>query len=100
MQRLRKYQNRHNKRTLYRTRAPPVLSKTLVKIMDLKRIRELKKDSTNMPESMKERLDLWERVILGDAEAMVRLSFINGMISKEQYEDYFNIGKQLSEDDE
>lgn len=63
--------------------------------MDLERIRELKKDSVHMLESMREKLDLWERVFLGDAKAMMKFSLISGLITPDQYEEYLSIEREL-----
>lgn len=65
--------------------------------MDLKRIRKLKKDAANMSASMREKLDLWERALKGDAKAMMKHSFICGTITPEQYEEYLSIEKEFGE---
>lgn len=53
-----------------------------------------------MTESMKQRLDLWEKALKGDAKSMVKLSLIVGLITPEQYEDYLQIEKEFGGENE
>src|SRR6185436_15971887 len=84
-----------------RARSPQTLmsfsgkSNTFIKNMNLKEIRKFKKENPDMPKSMKEKFDLREKALKGDANAMMKHSFICGMITPEQYEDYLQIEKEL-----
>lgn len=41
-----------------------------------------------------EMLDLWRRMQQGDTKALMKLSFMRGMITAEAYEDYQRIEKE------
>lgn len=47
-----------------------------------------------MSESVKEKLDLWKRMEEGDTKALMKLSFMRGIITEEEYEDYQRIERE------
>jgi hypothetical protein len=58
---------------------------------ELEEIRKMREDFPNMPESQKNRLDLWEKSFKGDAYATMKLSVELGVNTQEQYDDFLKI---------
>jgi len=62
--------------------------------MNRKTLQKLKHDKSNAAKRAEERLDLWRRMQKGDTKALMKLSFMRGMITAEEYEDFQRIEKE------
>lgn len=72
----------------------PDKSDTFVQIMERKKHSESKQNRAEMAKSAKEKLDLWKRMEEGDIKALMKLSFMRGIITEEEYADFQRIEKE------
>lgn len=54
--------------------------------LEVKQIRQMKQGHPNMPTSLIQKLDRWERVLRGDIKATIEQTIAFGMATKEDFE--------------